>query len=33
MQIFKELGANKVVRPEKEMGEMVAKSVLGKKYR
>ena len=30
MQIFKELGANKVVRPEKEMGEMVAKSVLGK---
>lgn len=30
MQIFSELGANKVVRPEKEMGEQVAKSVLGK---
>lgn len=30
MQIFMELGANKVVRPEKEMGEQVAKSVLGK---
>ena len=30
MQIFLELGANKVVRPEKEMGEQVAKSVLGK---
>lgn len=30
MQIFEELGANKVVRPEKEMGEQVAKSVLGK---
>lgn len=30
MQIFKELGANKVVRPEKEMGEQVAKGVLGK---
>ena len=30
MQIFIELGANKVVRPEKEMGEQVAKSVLGK---
>lgn len=31
MQIFMELGANKVVRPEKEMGEQVAKGVLGKK--
>lgn len=30
MQIFAELGANKVVRPEKEMGEQVAKGVLGK---
>ena len=30
MQIFLELGANKVVRTEKEMGEQVAKSVLGK---
>ncbi|MCQ5285668.1 potassium channel family protein, partial [Longicatena caecimuris] len=30
MQIFLELGANKVVRPEKEMGVQVAKSVLGK---
>ena len=30
MQIFLELGANKVVRPEKEMGEQVAKRVLGK---
>ncbi|MEF9967543.1 MAG: TrkA family potassium uptake protein [Longicatena sp.] len=30
MQIFTELGANKVVRPEKDMGEQVAKSVLGK---
>ena len=30
MQIFTELGANKVVRPEKEMGEQVAKGVLGK---
>ena len=30
MQIFKELGASKVVRPEKEMGEMLAKSLLGK---
>lgn len=30
MQIFTELGANKVVRPEKEMGEQVAKSVLGR---
>ena len=32
MQIFTELGANKVVRPEKEMGEQVAKGVLGEKY-
>lgn len=30
MQIFSELGANKVIRPEKEMGEQIAKSVLGK---
>lgn len=30
MQIFSELGANKVVRPEKDMGEQVAKSVLGR---
>lgn len=30
MQVFTELGANKVVRPEKEMGEQIAKSVLGK---
>ena len=30
MQIFLELGANKAARPEKEMGEQVAKSVLGK---
>ena len=29
MQVFSELGADKVVRPEKEMGEQVAKSVLG----
>lgn len=30
MQIFMELGATKVVRPEKEMGEQVARSVLGR---
>lgn len=30
MQIFKELGANKVVRPEKEMGEKVARTLLRK---
>ncbi|MGX8852136.1 potassium channel family protein [Amedibacillus sp. YH-ame10] len=30
MQVFLELGANKVVRPEKEMGVQVAKGVLGK---
>lgn len=29
-QVFLELGANKVVRPEKEMGEQIAKSVLGR---
>lgn len=29
MQIYKELGVAKVVRPEKEMGEQVAKSALG----
>ena len=30
MQIFSKIGANKVVRPEKEMGEQVAKGILGK---
>lgn len=30
MQIFTKVGANKVVRPEKEMGEQIAKGVLGK---
>lgn len=29
MQIFQSLGADRVVRPEKEMGEQVARSVLG----
>lgn len=30
MQVFLELGANKVVRPEKEMGVQIAKSLLGR---
>lgn len=30
MQVFTELGANKVVRPEKEMGVQIAKSLLGR---
>lgn len=30
MEIFSKVGANKVVRPEKEMGEQVAKGILGK---
>ena len=30
MQIFSKIGANKVVRPEKEMAEQVAKGILGK---
>ena len=30
MQVFTELGANKVVRPEKEMGVQIAKGLLGR---
>lgn len=30
MQIFSKIGANKVVRPEKEMGEQIAKGILGR---
>ena len=30
MEIFSKIGANKVVRPEKEMGEQVAKGILGR---
>lgn len=30
MEIFSKIGANKVVRPEKEMGEQVAKGIIGR---